>query len=261
MNSRPRSPQALIAVVTQQRSGSKWFGSLVRRRYGTTALGEVFNPDDTSMMSYRSYLSGMTVDSLIGSDFRKSLDRYFDRIRVYCGLFYTFDIMFNQMDWVNFGWSDGGPFMYDYLKSREDIVVSIVRDPREIFVSMKALQLTQKAHFTEMDSGESGPAPTLPCVSIHFSEYLDFRTKLLADRMRLSKHFEGYEDYIELHYNDLLRDPAEALVPLDCALRRFGKRIGHDFARGITPMPDLIKTPVRYGDLIDNLDEVFSWPS
>lgn len=262
MSSDPRQPQALVAVVTQQRSGSKWLGSLIRQRYGAIALGEIFNPDDTAVMSYRSYLSRRPVDKLIGSDAIANLDEYFDSIRMYCGLFYTFDVMFNQIDWINFGWSEPGKTIYRYLHARGDIVVSLIRDPRDIFISMKALDLIHKAHFTARECA-GPPAEGFPAGSLTAdrAEYMAFRERLACDRAQLGQAFAGYDGFIELSYADLERDAAAALQPLDRALRRFGERIGQPFADRISPFPGLVRTPVSYASLFANHDEVRDWPA
>lgn len=261
MNTQSRKPQTLIAIVTQQRSGSKWIGSLIRQRYGTISLGEIFSPEDTSMMSFRSYLSKYSVDDLLGSDIFLILNKYFDDIRTYLGLFYSFDVMFNQLDWLNFSWRDMNKTLYGYFRSQNDIVVSLIRDPRDIFISMKALELTNKAHYTEFDTVNFNLEKlSNNNIKLEYDEYIRFRSRLLADRLALSSAFEGYDGYIELNYEDVLQDPSTSLNHLDHALRRFGKSIGHSFSNGVSPFPSLFRTPIDYREIFENIDEVFSWP-
>lgn len=224
------------------------------------ALGEIFSPDETAVMAYRPYLSKMSLGELIAADFMAGLDNYFDRLRLYCGIFYTFDVMFNQMDWLHFGWRGVEKPVYRYLHARGDIVISLVRDPREIFVSMKALDRIGQAHFIGIDCAEAAQQPSVGSVVLDRDEYLAFRDQLVADRALLARSFDGYDNYIELSYGDLLRDSDAALAPLDRALCRFGERIGRPFMTGISPFPDLVQSPVSYGRLFANLDEALSWP-
>lgn len=256
-----RKVQRLIVVVTHQRSGSKWFGSVIRQRYATLALGEVFNPDSTELLSFRSYLSKYAVTDLFGISTVSALDRYFDEMRTYLGLYYTFDVMFNQIDWLNFGWRSQGNIIYDYLRSRGDIVVSLVRDARDIYVSMKALEITHQPHLTQLDRlATNEPHRSDARLTLDFDDYQAFRNQLHTDRQALAAAFTGYADYIELHYEDLTANPAAALQPLDQALNRFGESIGQPFAAGFSPFPQLIRSPIDYAQLFANLDEVRDWP-
>lgn len=261
MTRQSRKPQALIAIVTQQRSGSKWVGSLIRERYGAISLGETFSPEVKSVLSFRSYLSCRSIDQIIGSDINQILDDYFDEIRTYAGLFYSFDAMFNQMDWLNFSWRRKNGALYDYLRSRNDIVVSLVRDMREIFISMKALEITGQAHYTQLDKLSDERNFSHSKFSVDLSEFIAFRETVLSDRRFLAETFNNYENYIEMRYEDLMEDAAEALRPLDNALLRFGESIGHGFPSGLSPFPKLNKSPLNYSELVVNFDEVMTWPS
>lgn len=257
-----RKPQTLIAVVTQQRSGSKWVGSLIRHRYRTIALGEIFNPDDTSILSFRSFLRDKAMGDLVGCDISHQLSRYFNEIRTYLGMFYTFDAMFNQLDWIDFGWRNSNNSIYNYLLGNDDIVVSLIRDARDIFISMKSLEITKTAHFTSSTAQDFYVDLRADHrIVVKHDEYERFRKQLQDDRDRLSLTFAGRDNFIELQYEDLVLDPEAAFKPLDQALRNFGDSIGHPLVDDISPFSNLIKTPVQYSKLIQNYDEVLSWPS
>lgn len=255
-----RKAQALIAIITQQRSGSKWVGSLIRERYGAVSLGEIFNPDDRSILSFRSYVARRSLDDVIGSDISSILDSYFEELRMYLGLFYSFDAMFNQMDWINFGWRPPQNALYSYLMSRGDIIVSLVRNIKDVFISMKALDVTKKAHYTDMESGCNGINQFVNTIYLDYHEYLKFREKAFFDRYNLRECFKHYPNYIEINYEKVRRDPMILFRSLDSSLRNFGNRIGYDFPAEISPFPALIKSPHDYSKLVANYDEVLCWP-
>lgn len=262
MSAKPRKPQTLIAIVTHQRSGSKWVGSMIRQLYRTISLGEAFSPDNNTLLSFRNFLSKYSIGDVVGSDIFPKLDEYFDEIRTYLGLYYTFDIMFNQMDWMNFSWRHPNNLIYQYLRNNNDIVISLIRDPKDIFISMKLLDVTKKAHFIDSYVDKYLHNNVFEKnIKLRIEEYTIFRDDLLSDRRVLSKAFEGYDNYIELNYADILHDPLEALEPLERVLRESGKNIGHFYPGDISPFPNLVKTPIDYGDLIENMDEVLAWPS
>ena len=261
MEKSERASQLLIAIVTQQRSGSKWIGSLIRRRYGAASLGEVFNPDNQTLLSFRSYISKQSVNELIGSVTTLLLDCYFNELRTYLGLFYSFDIMFNQADWVNFSWRLKQTPIYDYLKSRNDVVVLLNRNKADIFLSMKALELTNKAHYTALDNdaGQFNWKPLFRCqekIRLDLDEYARFSDRLELDRSLIRRNFDDHERFIELCYEDVLAGQVAVFEKMDNAIRDFGSGIGYDFRDGLSPFPGLVKSTIDYNEIFENANEI-----
>lgn len=262
MNKTPRNNQLLIAIITHQRSGSKWVGSLLRDIYRTGTIGEAFSPNNSSIASFRSYISKNNLDSIMNSDINEIFDNYFDELRTYFGLFYSFDLMFNQIDWIDFGWRQNTKPIYDYLKSRGDLVVSLLRDKREIFLSMKTLEITKRPHFTSLDSNRIGSTDLASelleerKVLLNCDEYRFFSYQIDKDRELLSESFRDYDRFVLLKYEDIVLNINTITNKIDPIIRDFGYSIGYEFGDHLCPFPNLKKYSTDYRKIFENYDEI-----
>src|SRR5580658_3854225 len=94
----------LIVTVTQQRSGSKFLCSVLRRRFGLAVLGEVFNPDSLASYSYRQFLLARGFERAFRDGTESTLNEYFEGFSTLGGVL-QLDVMFNQLEWLSTGWN------------------------------------------------------------------------------------------------------------------------------------------------------------
>ena len=66
-----------IATLSTQRSGTKLFGSLFNTGTEVRSLGELFNPDNTQVFSFRSYLERVGFKHAIQLGSRCATERIF----------------------------------------------------------------------------------------------------------------------------------------------------------------------------------------
>lgn len=196
------------------------------------------------------------------SNVQNVLDEYFSDLRTYFGLFYSFDLMFNQVDWIDFSWRKEQKSIYQYLKSRGDVVVSLVRDKRDIFLSMKTLEITNKAHFTLLDRKNVGSVDLAAeilgnrKIALDYDEYKKFCENLERDRNILLESFFDYERLILVDYDEVKSDYKVLTNKMNNIIRDFGCSIGHDFGDNPSPFPNLVKYSADYAKIFENFDEI-----
>lgn len=188
----------LVATVTEQRSGSKWVGAMLRDGLGIGCLGEAFAPGNSSLISFERFVAPLGLAELNRMGTAALLDRYFDDISVYSGQVIHFDLMFNQRGWLSFGWSESHEPIYDYLKNRGAVVVSLQRDPRDIFVSQKALPLVGKPHFFDDEHPDLGPSDERTALSV--DEFQAFSRRVEWNRDCLRASMGDYQQHFEVDY-------------------------------------------------------------
>jgi len=193
----------LIVTITEQRSGSKWFGSLIRDATGASCIGEAFLPSSESIISFERFAAQIGLVELNRMGIAEALDRYFGDLSTYLGRLLHCDLMFNQREWLSFGWTSAGVAIYEYLKSRDAIVISLLRDEKSVFLSQKALPLIGQAHF--FDDEEPKIPPSREVAALSAEEYQHFCEVLKRNRTCLTDAMVGYERFIEVRYDDICR--------------------------------------------------------
>ncbi|WP_176597186.1 MULTISPECIES: hypothetical protein [Sphingobium] len=252
--------KVIVATITHQRSGSKWFGSILRSGLSIGSLGEIFNPDDTSLLSFRAYVQNVGFDKVVRKSQYEVLDDYFNSIGVFFGKIFNFDIMFNQMDWITLGWNGNTKFIYEYLRSRNAVVIGLVRDPVDIFCSMKALDISKRPHVSELDSDQRGSIG-IACqqldgqkVSLSVDEFYKFRENLNENWRSVRKYFDGHHGFVEICYEDLVNNvDLTSVIEKITACGRYLKL----FEDGIiNAFPRLLKVSDDYERVFDNIDDL-----
>jgi hypothetical protein len=218
----------LIVTVTQQRSGSKFLCSVLRRQFGLIVLGEVFNPDSLASYSYSQFLLARGFERALRDGTESTLDQYFSGFSDLGGV-QQLDVMFNQLEWISMGWNRFAyEFLYGYLRSRNAVVLSLLRNALAVFLSEKTLQISGVPHVFDQNGN-----PKSACdiaaeklegrrVRLDPAEYATFAESLSIRRRRLGQAFSGYRFFSEIDYEsladaasidaasfDLIRDAAE----------------------------------------------------
>ena len=252
--------KVIVATITHQRSGSKWFGSMLRSGLSIGSMGEIFNPDDASLLSFRAYVRNIGFDEVVKKSQFEVLDDYFNDIGLFFGRIFNFDIMFNQMDWITLGWNGNAKFIYEYLRSRNAVVIALVRDPLDIFCSMKALGISKHPHVSERDSDQRGSLE-IACqhlegqkVSLSVEEFNRFRADIDRSWREVRNYFDGHHGFVEICYEELINNvDLSTVVEKITACGRYVRL----FEDGIiNAFPRLLKIGDDYERIFDNIGDL-----
>jgi hypothetical protein len=253
----------LIVTVTQQRSGSKFFCSVLRRQFGLIVLGEVFNPDSLASYSYRQFLLAKGFERALREGTESTLNQYFAGFSDLGGVL-QLDVMFNQLEWLSMGWN---PFAYEslygYLRSRDAVVLSLVRNALDVFLSEKTLQISGIPHLFDQNGNPKSTcdiaAEKLGGRRVHLdpAEYASFAESLSIRRRRLSQAFSGYRFFSEINYESLA-----SAVSIDAAtfdlIRDAAKRHSIPQRSDGSPVTNVapLRVPPEYDRLFENLGDL-----
>jgi hypothetical protein len=253
----------LVVTVTQQRSGSKWLASILRKQFGLVVLGEVFNPEWRAPYAFRQFRLARGFERAFQDETVSALNEYFEGLR-HLGVVQQLDVMFNQLEWPLMGWNPFAcEFLYGYLKSRDAVILSLVRDSLEVFLSEKTLRICGIPHvFDDNDNPKSAcqvAAERLEGRRVHVdpAEYVLFAESLGLRRRRLRETCSGYRFFAEISYESL----ADAML-IDTAIVDLIRNAAEH--HGIPQRPDgslvVIPAPVRirpeYDQLFENLADL-----
>lgn len=199
----------LVVTVTQQRSGSKFLGSMLREQLGLVMLGEVFNPDSLVPYSFRQFISARGIERVFRDGTEATLDQYFEGLS-HLGGVQQLDVMFNQLEWPTIGWNPFAyEFLYGYLRTHDAVVLELARNPLDVFLSEKTLQISGTPHVFHHDGN-----PKSACdiaserlegrrTRLDPAEYAAFTETLSIRRQRLHQAFSGYRFFARIEYESL----------------------------------------------------------
>lgn len=198
----------LIATVTTQRSGSKLLANCFASGTQVRPYGEVFNPDRWIVGSYKAFLAAYAAElqPLSGDQI---MDRYFAAFGRLAGedreaassRISHFDVMFNQIEIPCPTWNPfDSYFIYGYLRSRRAVVISLDRAPKDIFVSMKYLEISNRPHVLK---GEAAEEPVAEDLTLDLDEYRRFAKSIERHRSILARAMASYEYFVRLGYEEL----------------------------------------------------------
>lgn len=247
-----------IVILTHQRSGSKWLGHLIRDKFSIMHIGEIFSPDGDGLMDYRYYIEKIKFNDYLSSNKYNLLDIYFDKLHKYTGNALCFDLMFNQTDWISSGWNSNNKFIYEYIASRNFIVIDLRRSDIDIFVSMKALELSEHAHsFLDEQILPSSESPLLAKlggakIRLELSEFQNFRKSLAHSRHVMESHFLENPRFIQINYENLLND--KSLNAIEKKLRQEVSFWNDDLSIFFTRK--ILKLNFNYHEIFENIDEI-----
>lgn len=253
----------LIVTVTQQRSGSKFFCSVLRKRFGLLMLGEAFNPDSLVPHSYRTFLLARGLERVLQDGTELTLDRYLEGFSDLGGV-QQLDVMFNQLEWLSMGWNPFAyEFLYGYLRSRDAVVLSLTRSAFDVYLSEKTLQISGVPHvFAQNGNPRSAcavAAEKLAGRRAHLDprEYASFTETLGIRRRRLREAFLGYGLFAEVSYESLAN--SGSLDSTVVNLVRDAAAI-HDIPQLADGSPVANVAPIRvlpdYDQLFENVEDL-----
>lgn len=253
----------LVVTVTQQRSGSKFLGSILREQLGLVMLGEVFNPDSVVPYSFRQYISATGLERVFRDGTEATLDQYFEGLS-HLGGVQQLDVMFNQLEWPAMGWNPFAyEFLYGYLRTRDAVVLELVRNPLDVFLSEKTLQISGTPHvFHHNGSPKSAcdiASERLEGRRMHLdpAEYAAFVEILRIRRQRLRQAFSGYRFFAEIDYESLSRSMAIDTTIVDLIR---GAAEHHDIPRrpdgSLVTKAAPMRVPPEYDRLFENVEDL-----
>lgn len=250
----------LIATVTTQRSGSKLLGACFNKGIAVRSFGEIFHPRVSIVGSFYSYIRARGFDHELlkfGSD--EIMDQY---VR---DQFFTvpsvenrpvhFDVMFNQLEMACTNWNPFDcEFIYGYLRTRNAVVISLCREPKDSFLSREFLAISGQSHRTRQD------APIVHDGSRHRlapGTFARYRASIKQHQERLTAAMAGYEYFIELNYDELA---SSLWIPQSIKETIVHCSINHGLSidpSSIQMAPvDLVPTGVDYSAVFENIDEL-----
>ena len=243
----------LIATVSTQRSGTKLLGNCFQNGTVVTPFGEVFNPDVPQLGSFSQFMKaggwGMTDQGN-----KTVLDAFFGQFEHICS-FTSIDVMFNQVEIACVSWNDGGsPYaLYSYFRDTGAVVISLVREPLDTFVSAKHLSLAGgRAH-------RFGGEPLRQLrnnTRLDESEFCRYRDRLAWHRRTLKEEMRGYDLFFELSYSELTGGqlPRWLITAISGAAARHGDPI--DASRIQIYKAAMQPSGVNYAGVFSNYQEL-----
>jgi len=202
-----------IATISNQRSGTKLLGSLLGSSGAVLSVGEVFNPDIELIYSFKNFLRIKGLDQAFNLGSQAMLEDYLKNLNALKDIVH-FDLMFNQIEHTCISWSEFKfPFIYSYMKAMRISVILLTRDPQEIYVSNKLLELSGLPHSYAERGGDKQNQPT---IRLRYSEFLSFKENLEDHYALVRKSFAGYDFFREVDYSFISREaiPEEVLASI-----------------------------------------------
>jgi hypothetical protein len=254
----------LIATITQQRSGSKFLGSVLRKQLGLLSLGELFYPVDWSApYSFRQFILARGFERAFRDGPEATLNQYFDGFAP-LGRALHFDLMFNQLEWPVVGYNPyPREFLYGYLRARDAVVLSLVRNVFDVFLSEKTLMISRTAHvFDHVQNPKSSCDVATESLSgrrvrLDPAEYVSFAQAVGIRRRALREAFCGYRFFAELNYEALAS--AASIDPTSVDLIREAARY-HGIAEladgNMATIPAPVRVQPEYDRLFENVEEL-----
>lgn len=219
--------EAFVVNICNQRTGSKFLGSCLRAGAALIPLGELFNPDAGSALTFWSWLAGRGSRFFGNGISRHSLDEFFGEIYRQVGPFY-FDLMYNQISAIAPSWHDQfGFFILRYLRERGANIIHTERSPEDIYVSLARLAKTGIPH-VRADSTRIWAED--PKDEVNVSDMEHFKSNYLQWRDAVNRELSGYDRCFHLTFshlistNDFLPDDLISFISTACA------RIGPEYA-------------------------------
>lgn len=241
----------IIAVISTQRSGTKLLGNCFQMGTVVTPFGEVFNPDVPQIGSFSEFMKARG-PRMAARGNSAVLDDFFSQFAHVCSV-YAVDVMFNQLEIPCVSWNDRQiPFaLYGYLRDVLAIIVSLVRNPFDSFVSMKHLHFAGgSAHHGSGD----GIVALKTVLQLDENEFLAYRDHVSWHREVLGRSMSGYEFFYELSYRDLANggvpESLRALIKKGASVR--GMNIDPDRIQMLPPT--MRPSNVAYESTFENFD-------
>jgi hypothetical protein len=190
-----------VATISCQRSGTKLLGSLLGSSGAILPTGEVFNPDLDILYSFRSFLQRAGLEKLLDLGSQGAMDAYLRELNTLKNIIH-FDIMFNQIEHTCISWNDlGFPFIYKYMRARRCSVILLTRNPVDIFISNKVLEVSGVPHNYRGDE-ISGQSQT-EVLTLQQTQLRTFSKELEQNYDLVRKTFAGYDYFYEVSYEDI----------------------------------------------------------
>jgi hypothetical protein len=175
-----------------------------------------------------------------------------------------FDLMFNQLEWPVMGFNPYPQgFLYGYLRSRGAVILSLVRNALDIFLSEKTLQVSSTAHVPDYADSRKSPCDIAAerlegrRVRLDPAEYASFAEAVSIHRQALRHAFSGYRFFADVNYESLASARAMDATAVD-VIRDAAKHQGiterHD--GGLATFSTPVRVPPAYDRLFENLDEL-----
>jgi hypothetical protein len=190
----------LIVTVSTQRSGTKLLGSCFNCGTQVRAFGELFNPDNTSGVSFATFVRSRGYNELVKLGSETALDSYFASITQEFKNIH-FDLMFNQLEIPCLGWNPySSSFMYGYLMSRNAIVISLERRLEDSFVSGQYLAVSKFPHRVP---GVTTSPPVHTGLTLDLDAYREYENFVSKHRKALRGVMSSYRYFARIQYSEL----------------------------------------------------------
>jgi hypothetical protein len=247
----------IVVTITTQRSGSKLFGGFFNCGTQIRSIGEVFNPDRSSGLSFRTFVETHTYSRLLEKGSENTLDWYFDEICRDHGSIHI-DLMFNQLEFCCLSWNPFSvPFIYGYLVSREAVIISLERSIRDSFVSGKYLELSGMPHRLRGQSPQCSRIDGRRLLDV--GAFLDYQNTVHDQRQSLLKVTSSYKYFVRVQFSEI----AETLW-LPSGVKDLLIRHARDHHEELHPgliqlhVPRSAPTGVDYREVFENYDALDS---
>ena len=190
----------LIVTLATQRSGTKFLGSLFRTGSEIRSRGELFNPDDVSPITFRTFVQTQGFEKLVNLGSERTLNRYFDFVRD--GFpFLHFDMMYNQLEIPCISWNPfDHRFFYNYLKARSAVVISLRRSPLECYVSAERVRAGGSAHVFVAEGKRQEDDRIVEPVNFDAKRFASFEKGIQTYLSEIDREFRSYELFVRLEY-------------------------------------------------------------
>jgi hypothetical protein len=169
--------------------------------------------------------------------------------------------MFNQRGWINFGWDGDSDFIYDYLKSREALIILLTRDPLEIYLSQQTLNISHRAHVTEMHADRRNSSEITQeklkgeKITLSLSDYTNFLGRLHNNRNVVRRFCRDYSNFVEIDYQGL-QETSSTPLEIGNRLETLARSKGLWHNGTCVSFPKLLRNPPQYDTIFRNLEEL-----
>lgn len=232
MHEHNRLFSSFVVNVCHQRTGSKFFGACLKRGLDIVPLGEIFNPDGYEPLNFWIWLKGTTrLENPVISE--ETLDLFFYDLYRQFGLS-CFDLMYNQTTAITPKYNNEcEPFIINYFKKRGFAIVHTVRDPFDVNVSIKLLEVSNIPHENHSHNNINFD------LNISLPDTLKFVTNYFKWVNLINSCIDGYFNAYSLEFNELVSNNGFLPDALKKFLSEYSKTLSNHLGDNIQLLPAL----------------------
>lgn len=241
-----------IAIISAQRSGTKFLNTILNSKYNALSLGEVFYPNSPAIHSFTNYISNASYSNSLNLTQDVLLNDYLVKINKLTNRVVIIDIMYNQTDSACLSWRENpGISLYNYIKDNNIFVINLRRSKLDTYLSLLILNNTSTPHHFKVDSHYK--LTPIEKITIDANDFIKYCDKIRGYEYEVDNAFSSYSKFNLLNYDQIYKKafPSELHSSILSFIEEF------NFAHSETEFDfPIIKKEINYSEIFENYSSI-----